>query len=126
MLYSEIFRSIQGEGIYTGVPTVWLRMFGCNLECNGFGQDDPTDPDSTGVDFASEPALKFRTPSSNKSAMMSSIFLPVASAIAWVSIRSACSLAVLALSESPSPPLDSKTEARPRQFDGSLPSLVVS
>ena len=46
MLYSEIFRSIQGEGIYTGVPTVWLRMFGCNLECNGFGQDDPTDPDS--------------------------------------------------------------------------------
>ena len=46
MLYSEIFRSIQGEGIYTGVPTVWLRLFGCNLECNGFGQDDPTDPDS--------------------------------------------------------------------------------
>ena len=46
MLYSEIFRSIQGEGIYTGVPTVWLRLFGCNLECNGFGQKDPTDPDS--------------------------------------------------------------------------------
>ena len=46
MLYSEIFRSIQGEGVYTGVPTVWLRMFGCNLECNGFGQDDPTNPDS--------------------------------------------------------------------------------
>jgi organic radical activating enzyme len=46
MLYSEIFRSIQGEGVYTGVPTVWLRLFGCNLECNGFGQKDPTDPDS--------------------------------------------------------------------------------
>ena len=46
MLYSETFRSIQGEGVYTGVPTVWLRLFGCNLECNGFGQDDPTDPDS--------------------------------------------------------------------------------
>jgi organic radical activating enzyme len=44
MLYSEIFRSIQGEGVYTGVPTVWLRLFGCNLECNGFGQEDPTDP----------------------------------------------------------------------------------
>ena len=44
MLYSEIFRSIQGEGVYTGVPTVWLRLFGCNLECNGFGQKDPTDP----------------------------------------------------------------------------------
>ena len=46
MLYSEIFRSIQGEGVYTGVPTVWLRLFGCNLECNGFGQKDPTDPDT--------------------------------------------------------------------------------
>ena len=44
MLYSEIFRSIQGEGVYTGVPTTWLRLFGCNLECNGFGQKDPTDP----------------------------------------------------------------------------------
>tara|TARA_B100000902_G_scaffold249434_1_gene236029 strand:+ start:1183 stop:2028 length:846 start_codon:yes stop_codon:yes gene_type:complete len=44
VLYSEIFRSIQGEGHYTGVPTTWLRFFGCNLECNGFGQDDPTDP----------------------------------------------------------------------------------
>ena len=44
MLYSEIFRSIQGEGVYTGVPTVWLRLFGCNLECNGFGQENPTDP----------------------------------------------------------------------------------
>ena len=44
VMYSEIFKSIQGEGHYTGVPTTWLRFFGCNLECNGFGQDDPTDP----------------------------------------------------------------------------------
>ena len=44
MLYSEIFKSIQGEGHYTGVTTVWLRFFGCNLECQGFGQKDPTDP----------------------------------------------------------------------------------
>lgn len=41
--YSEIFYSIQGEGTYTGVPTVWLRFFLCNLQCNGFGQADPTD-----------------------------------------------------------------------------------
>ena len=46
MLYSEIFKSIQGEGHYTGVTTVWLRFFGCNLECNGFGQKDPTNPDT--------------------------------------------------------------------------------
>ena len=43
-LYSEIFHSIQGEGQYTGHPTAWLRFFLCNLQCNGFGQADPTDP----------------------------------------------------------------------------------
>jgi len=42
--YSEIFHSIQGEGYYTGRPTAWLRFFLCNLQCNGFGQKDPTDP----------------------------------------------------------------------------------
>lgn len=44
--YSEIFYSIQGEGEYTGVPTAWLRFFLCNLQCNGFGQKDPTDESS--------------------------------------------------------------------------------
>lgn len=43
-LYSEIFFSPQGEGRYTGIPTVWLRFFLCNLKCDGFGQDDPSDP----------------------------------------------------------------------------------
>lgn len=42
--YSEIFgNTIQGEGYYTGMSTVWLRVFGCNLTCGGFGQKDPTD-----------------------------------------------------------------------------------
>lgn len=41
--YSEIFRSIQGEGEYTGVPTAWLRMWGCNFECAGFGQKNLDD-----------------------------------------------------------------------------------
>lgn len=44
--YSEIFHSIQGEGHYTGVPTAWIRFFLCNLQCDGFGQKFPTDPDS--------------------------------------------------------------------------------
>lgn len=41
---SEVFRSIQGEGKYTGVTTIWVRFFLCNLTCSGFGQDNPTDP----------------------------------------------------------------------------------
>lgn len=45
--YSEIFTSLQGEGIgVTGEPCVWIRWFMCNLQCNGFGQKDPTDPDT--------------------------------------------------------------------------------
>jgi organic radical activating enzyme len=42
--YSEIFYSPQGEGLYTGRPTLWIRFFHCNLRCDGFGQKDPTDP----------------------------------------------------------------------------------
>lgn len=41
--YSEIFYSPQGEGHYTGVCSAWLRLFSCNLQCDGFGQKDPTD-----------------------------------------------------------------------------------
>ena len=44
--YSEIFYSIQGEGHYTGIPTAWIRFFLCNLQCDGFGQLNPTDPDT--------------------------------------------------------------------------------
>jgi len=42
--YSEIFYSFQGEAELAGVPSVWLRFFGCNLNCHGFGQQNPTDP----------------------------------------------------------------------------------
>lgn len=42
--FSEIFYSFQGEAELAGKPTVWIRFFGCNLECNGFGQKDPTNP----------------------------------------------------------------------------------
>jgi 7-carboxy-7-deazaguanine synthase len=44
--YSETFHSIQGEGYFTGVPSTWLRFFLCNLQCDGFGQDDPTDKET--------------------------------------------------------------------------------
>lgn len=34
---SEIFYSAQGEGRYVGVPSIFLRTFGCNFKCEGFG-----------------------------------------------------------------------------------------
>ena len=41
MLYLvEHFYSIQGEGRYTGVPSVFFRFGGCNMKCEGFGCEE--------------------------------------------------------------------------------------
>ena len=37
---AELFYSIQGEGRYMGVPSVFLRTFGCNFKCQGFGMPE--------------------------------------------------------------------------------------
>ena len=34
---AELFYSVLGEGRYMGVPSVFLRTFGCNFRCAGFG-----------------------------------------------------------------------------------------
>ncbi len=38
---SEIFLSVEGEGPYTGWPTLFLRTWGCNFTCSGFGVTKP-------------------------------------------------------------------------------------
>jgi len=44
IVITEQFYSAQGEGCFTGIPSLWLRTFGCNLKCQGFSQKDPKDP----------------------------------------------------------------------------------
>lgn len=34
MRVNEIFLSIQGEGVHTGCPAIFIRFSGCNLDCN--------------------------------------------------------------------------------------------
>lgn len=40
--YSEVFSSLQGEGLFVGVPSVFLRTFGCNFRCGAFGLERGT------------------------------------------------------------------------------------
>ncbi len=35
--YTEIFYSLQGEGRFVGVPSIFFRTFGCNFRCKSFG-----------------------------------------------------------------------------------------
>lgn len=53
--YSEIFRSIQGEGHYCGVPTIWYRAWGCNFSCLGFSSPDPQNVKAEDLPFMKIP-----------------------------------------------------------------------
>ena len=48
----EHFYSIQGEGRYVGVPSLFFRFGGCNMRCEGFGctQVAPTGKSIVGCD----------------------------------------------------------------------------
>ncbi len=46
---SEIFKSIQGEGKYSGVPQVFVRFYGCNIHC--VWCDTPASIGDSGGDF---------------------------------------------------------------------------
>ena len=53
---SEIFHSVQGEGRYTGMPSLFLRFWGCNFQCRGFG-DAPL-PEKSIESLADFPVLE--------------------------------------------------------------------
>ena len=36
--YTELFYSLQGEGRYIGIPSIFLRTFGCNFRCKKFNR----------------------------------------------------------------------------------------
>ena len=55
---AELFYSIQGEGRYMGVPSVFLRTFGCNFKCAGFGM--PRGELSTEVESIAERITEFK------------------------------------------------------------------
>ena len=54
---AELFYSIQGEGRYMGVPSVFLRTFGCNFTCSGFGM--PKGEYSKEVDYVAAEVEKY-------------------------------------------------------------------
>ena len=56
---AELFYSIQGEGRYMGVPSVFLRTFGCNFKCAGFGM--PRGELSTEVDLVAAKLDNYNT-----------------------------------------------------------------
>ncbi len=55
---AELFYSIQGEGRYMGVPSVFLRTFGCNFKCAGFGM--PKGQSSTEVEAIAAKITEFK------------------------------------------------------------------
>jgi len=60
---AEIFYTLQGEGKFVGVPSVFLRTFGCNFQCRGFGFADPkmraTEPEEIAEQLAKHPEWRY-------------------------------------------------------------------
>lgn len=58
---SELFKAVQGEGLYAGTPSVFLRTFGCNFRCPGFSVDESaweTDKNGDVINQEVQPLVK--------------------------------------------------------------------
>ena len=56
MRINEIFYSLQGEGYFTGTPSVFIRLSGCNLKCPFCDTHHETFSDMTEADIAAQAA----------------------------------------------------------------------
>ena len=54
---AELFYSLQGEGKFSGTPSIFLRTFGCNFTCAGFGM--PRGLQSTEADLVAASVDKY-------------------------------------------------------------------
>jgi len=55
----KVFYTIEGEGEYVGVPSVFMRMSMCNLTCIGFASEDSPNGCDSFISWSVKNKMKF-------------------------------------------------------------------